>query len=76
MFLAAPKRGEKNVDLIALNGDLVCADFFVGFEGALVAGEDDDLSLLAKLAQNLNQSFISFIIEVDEYIIQDGGQRF
>ena len=59
-----------------LNSDLVCAYLFVGFEGPFVAGENNDLSLLAKLLQYFNESFITFVIEVDEHIIQNSGQGF
>jgi len=49
-----PKKEDKAFDPMVLNGNLVGADFFVGFEGAFVAGEDDNLSLLSKLVQYLD----------------------
>ena len=64
------------VDSSELNGDGVGADIFIGFEGALVAGEDKYLSLFTELAENFYDAFIAFIIKIHEDIVHHRWEGF
>jgi hypothetical protein len=59
-----------------LDGNGRSTNIFVGFEGTLVAGEDNYLAFFAELAENFYDAFVAFIVKIHEYIVHHGRERF